>query len=354
MIALRQPFHRRPLSIILGTTLLLLTFWVISPYWHSAEWEPIPPAPGTGSGRVAKVSMLYGKRNSLYERALRSHQRHATRWGYPMHVLREDISVGFWNKPSYLLSLVIQELAKPPTQRVEWLMWIDADSIILNDDIPVEIFLPPHDITDIHMVTARDQNGLNTGIVFFHVHPWTISMLIETLAHPLYKPEIDLGRSADQEAMVHVLNKTDGGPDKHGYKDGLIYLPRPWINTYEWHHAYEGKRGNLLVHFPGLEEDRWSHMSKWLDVVEYTPEKWRVQLAETEYATKTVEFWNQVRTAKRAINATEERLKSPSLKSKNRVEEGLRGLKKVLYEEADDMELLRQRIDDLKAVPKFD
>jgi hypothetical protein len=35
--------------------------------------------------------------------------------------------------------------------------------------------------------------------------------------------------------------------------------------------AYEGKRGDLLVHFPGLEERRWPHMAKWLNIVETTP-----------------------------------------------------------------------------------
>lgn len=72
--------------------------------------------------RVGKVSMLYGYENLYYERALESHQRHADRWNYPMHVLEEDISVGYWNKPSYVLSLVIQELAKSPDERLEWLM----------------------------------------------------------------------------------------------------------------------------------------------------------------------------------------------------------------------------------------
>ena len=72
--------------------------------------------------RVAKVSMLYGKPNALYERALKSHYRHAERWRLEMHVLRQDIAVGFWNKPSYLLSLVVQELAKLPEDRLEWLL----------------------------------------------------------------------------------------------------------------------------------------------------------------------------------------------------------------------------------------
>lgn len=79
-------------------------------------------APVNDLQRIAKASMLYGQYNNLYERALRSHARHAQRWGYPMHVLRHDISVGFWSKPTYLLSLVLQELRKPAEERVDWLL----------------------------------------------------------------------------------------------------------------------------------------------------------------------------------------------------------------------------------------
>jgi hypothetical protein len=57
---------------------------------------------------VAKFSMLYGGDNSVYVRALKSHERHAVRHGYPMHVLRHEVATGYWNKPSYLLSLLVQ------------------------------------------------------------------------------------------------------------------------------------------------------------------------------------------------------------------------------------------------------
>lgn len=70
--------------------------------------------------------MLYGKdegpARGLYERALRTHKAHDERHNYPFHVLREDVAGGYWNKPSYLLSLVVNELAKPLGQRTEWLM----------------------------------------------------------------------------------------------------------------------------------------------------------------------------------------------------------------------------------------
>ena len=81
---------------------------------------------------IAKVSMLYGNPNTLYEKALESHKHHAERWGYPMKVLQQDMVGGFWNKPSYLLSLVIEELAKPPSKRVEWLMFVSLSYITVG------------------------------------------------------------------------------------------------------------------------------------------------------------------------------------------------------------------------------
>ena len=76
--------------------------------------------------------MLYGQPNPTYERAIASHERHARLYGYPVHVLRRDISQGFWNKPNYLLSMLVQELSKLPEERMEWLMYA-----------PVLCFSPP-------------------------------------------------------------------------------------------------------------------------------------------------------------------------------------------------------------------
>lgn len=195
-----------------------------------------------------------------------------------MHVLRHPFADGYWNKPTYLLSLVIEELAKPPQERLEWLVyglshpfptgcrlliariqvntphqrWADADTIILNKEIPLDIFLPPPDMEQIHCVVSKDHNGLNTGVLFLQVHQWTVSFLIETIGYPLYQPEQDLGSSADQTSMDRVLSKTIDGPEGKGYQDGWIYTPRSWTNAYEWGRDFEGHVGTLLIHFPGM------------------------------------------------------------------------------------------------------
>ncbi|KAL4802399.1 hypothetical protein BDV18DRAFT_164222 [Aspergillus unguis] len=286
MIAQTRRRRALPPLILLGAVLLVLWLHSSNFTWHSA---PTLSADAHGR-RITKVSMLYGPRNTLYERALQSHTRHAQRWGYGMDVLQNDIAVGYWNKPAYLLALVVGELAKPVVERTEWFMWVDADSIMINSLIPLEIFLPPTDLKGVHMVATKDHKGLNTGIFFLRVHQWTVRMLIESLAYPTYNPGTDLGMQVDQTAMEKVLNKTE-------YRDGVVYLPRPWINTYEWRHAYEGEKGHMLVHFPGLGEDRWSHMQKWLDVVE-AEEEWEVEVQETWYLDETRQFWERIRHAR--------------------------------------------------------
>ena len=124
MIQHRMTFKQRPLNIILVVLSVLCVFWVSIKSYKSFYIPQSDDTPRNKLQRVAKVSMLYGETNHMYERALQSHERHGKRWGYPMHILRQDIAVGFWNKPSYLLSLVINELTKPAGERMEWLMYV--------------------------------------------------------------------------------------------------------------------------------------------------------------------------------------------------------------------------------------
>ena len=74
------------------------------------------------TAKILRVSMLYGLSNSLYERAINTLRKHARRWNHDFQVLREDLVSGFWNKPTYLLYSITQELIKPANDRAEWLM----------------------------------------------------------------------------------------------------------------------------------------------------------------------------------------------------------------------------------------
>jgi hypothetical protein len=171
--------------------------------------------------------------------------------------------------------------------------------------------------------------------------------------------DVDLGRSADQEAMAKVLGQTQGGPRGWGYKDGAVAIPRTWINAYEWHHAYEGSRGDMLVHFPGLEEARWKHMADWLDVVEAEPERWECLLEDTIYWNATREFWREYSSAYRLMEDTE--LLDDTEKLEPKIRQAVQSLKMSLGLEADNVdkiseakqELLKQRSASKIAPPSY-
>jgi hypothetical protein len=108
---LSQSFHVGPQEIQDSTR---RSFQVINNF-APATWRGDPP-------RVTKVTSLFGNENELYEAAIRSHDEHNRLNNYEMRVLRERIVNNYWSKPTYLLSLLVAELAKPEEDRTEWLM----------------------------------------------------------------------------------------------------------------------------------------------------------------------------------------------------------------------------------------
>lgn len=115
----------RALLIFTFIFLSLLYFFKTYPPSARNSFSGLSPARHDFAGipLVTKVTMLYGDDpNPHYVRALRSHREHNHRWNYGMEVLQQDITGGYWNKPSYLISLLVRELAKSPEERTQWLM----------------------------------------------------------------------------------------------------------------------------------------------------------------------------------------------------------------------------------------
>lgn len=76
---------------------------------------------------VRQTTMLYetGNFNAIYERSVDTHIKHGEKWGVPTHVLRRDvIEAGFFNKPAYILGLMIDEMAKPDSKRAGWIVYV--------------------------------------------------------------------------------------------------------------------------------------------------------------------------------------------------------------------------------------
>ncbi|KZF19729.1 glycosyltransferase family 34 protein [Xylona heveae TC161] len=316
----------------------------------------------SGGRRITKATMLYGPENELLESALKTHQEHGERWGYPVQVLRYQIARARWSKPSYLLSLLVRELAKSPEERTEWIMWFDADTILINPSIPVDIFLPPPFLpsaadlaasapswyssggpkgppTDpfahIHLIASRDQNSLTTGVFFIRVSEWSIRMLTKAMAFPMYVQNVELGINADQVAMAYMLNDPE-------FRAGAVYQPRTWFNAYELHDGFEGKPGDMLVHFPGLDDDRWPHMAAWFEGIARDKSlRWNVPLDKTPYLAETKAYWDEWLAARSVRFAAEAQFRSDPQGASTAFNDTLAYLRFALDEKMDEPHTVR-------------
>lgn len=68
--------------------------------------------------------MLYGAHKFIQlEDALDLHHQHSDRWGCAFETLDRDLTNrNLYSKHYFLLSMMLQELAKPQEHRQEWLM----------------------------------------------------------------------------------------------------------------------------------------------------------------------------------------------------------------------------------------
>jgi mannan polymerase II complex MNN10 subunit len=124
------------------------------------------PFPAEETRRTAFATISTGKTAEAYQRAIQSQMFASAVHGTSTHLLCEQLSDGAWNKIAFLLNLVMNEMLKPEAERLEWVMWIDRDAILLDPCRPLSSFLPPNteEFKDINLITNNDAFGLNAGV----------------------------------------------------------------------------------------------------------------------------------------------------------------------------------------------
>ncbi|KAM3425646.1 hypothetical protein BST61_g7591 [Cercospora zeina] len=106
--------------------------------WTSSFRRLSSARKGKNPSRIGTVTVAHGSHHKeAYTIAFRTHLAYAKLQAYPTHRLTHSILPGLWIKESHLLSVLLSELSQPdPSKRLHWLVWFDADTIIMNP--------PPH------------------------------------------------------------------------------------------------------------------------------------------------------------------------------------------------------------------
>jgi hypothetical protein len=196
---------------------------VAAPVTSAEPPKATPSAANTVAGkpraRIGKVTATFGEPDPPYEDAIQSHQIHNEIHGYPHYILREHMIRGLWSKHGWIMTIIGEELAKPEDERLQWLMWHDRDTVLMNPQLPLEIFLPPDEFHGVHLLVTNDRNGLNNGVFLIRIGQWAFKMFASALSIREYLPDVEL-KYTEQSGMEEVIGRVS--PPRTAFPNQLL------------------------------------------------------------------------------------------------------------------------------------
>jgi mannan polymerase II complex MNN10 subunit len=266
--------------------------------------------------RIGLVTAHFGAQQYPYDEALKTHLFHSLMYGNQAHVLCDPVVSSLWNKPAFILSVLMREMLKPEDQRLEWLMWVDRDTLILDQCRPISSFLPPEparldewmkrtvdsdsaETNTTHLLVNNDANGLNNGIYMIRVSSWAIELFSAILAIPHYRPNVNLCFT-EQSAMEEIILDM-----RFGHK--VRFVPQHWFNGYPTGEPEEFvqrvdeqglgegdvRRGDFLVHLAGHNYKKGA-IKGWLEVLRALPNVWEQKTVQRNISVEVAQFWEKV------------------------------------------------------------
>ena len=287
--------------------------------------------------RIATVIAQFGglEGNEHYTRAFTTHLEHALVHGTEVHVLCDKMIDDLWNKPAFILDLLLREMIKPEKERLEWLVWVDRDTLILDQCRPASTFLPssifstplprrwrwrrneqqsneqsneqqsdnpppPPPPPEVNLLAANDPNGLNNGIFLLRVSHWAIEVFTAILAYRHYNPKVEL-KFTEQSAMGLVLQDPR-------FSDKVQFVPQHWFNPFPRGNASifienndmnpEGwdelvaRRGDWLIHFAG-HNHKGEAINEWADMLDGMEDVWETDSVLRNVDGEVRQFWEE-------------------------------------------------------------
>jgi len=183
--------------------------------------------------------------NSVYENAISEFYQYSKYHGYKLVLNRNRYDTEreiFYMK----INTVIENLIKCLQEKsYDWIFWVDSDVVLANPNIKLETFLPDEKMDLIHFIAADDHNGLNCGVFFIRVHPWSLNFLMRANSYFYYHQEKYLSY-ADQSSINNVLTGSND-TDEH-----YIIVPKSWFNRY----LSSKRKGDFLIHLAGKKQGK--------------------------------------------------------------------------------------------------
>ena len=195
-------------------------------------------------------------------------QQYADRHGYTLY--DGSVHIDPSRPPAWSKVKAMQFLLSPESpHQCDWVMWTDADTVIMNSAIPVTDFLPQDDQHD--MLVASDKGGgYNSGVFLFRNTDWSRQWLQQWWSLTGFVRPPGFSLSGDNAALKAIL------ADMHRQHtfDAHVLVParctfnsfakfltlgqsarimdrleeQPWYLSTDYYH-----KGDFIAHTPGVD-----------------------------------------------------------------------------------------------------
>lgn len=166
--------------------------------------------------------------------------------------------------PAWTKVKAVQHLLFEQTDfQCDWVVWMDADTVIMNAGVRFEDFIPANTTHDL-IVGSDKGGGVNSGVFLFRKSEWSRNFLTQWWNMTSYIHPPGLSKSGDNAAMKALLVN----PDSH-----TIIPPRCTLNSFaqfltarqsqsimdrldhqEWFMSDEFyHKSDFIAHVPGLD-----------------------------------------------------------------------------------------------------
>jgi hypothetical protein len=197
--------------------------------------------------------------DGILELTWQNKRAYAAKHGYHLYDGSDLIDLSrppAWSKIKAVKRLLQEE-------RCDWVMWADADTVIMNSDVKIEDFLPEDSTKDL-LVAGDIGGGYNSGVFYFRNTPWSRKVLDDwwDMESFVYPPGFAL--SGDNAALKALL------ADMADFDRHVLAPPRCTFNSF----AKFLTLGQSLAVMDHLTEQTWymdeGHYHK-SDFIAHTP-----------------------------------------------------------------------------------
>lgn len=229
-------FGRCAILLILATSIILAFWQFTSLYYHlqlsgnadlDSAWTTKysfhrSKAINNRLTKTSRVDRWSNRKSRMGVCTLAEHHKPATHTTflqseYPAFFISQPLLDGLWSREAALLEVVRRSLSDRSHRGLEWLVWIDSTSPLVDKRIALEAFLPPSDLErEVQLMYARD-------IVMIKVSSWSISFLSSVVDRQKYRTE-DEFNDPDRWFFEDVTRYDE-------FREEVVELPTWWFDA---------------------------------------------------------------------------------------------------------------------------